>query len=149
MLAFKNLKDILKVSVNWEKKLKDLYDVAEFGLSNQKSKEIIIELNKRHVNKLEIMQNLDVEKYGLNEWVRYASTYREDEIIPKHEIKRDSKPEEIFSVLVECMSKIKEVYSSIATILITEKQKELFSSLVQFKENQIKEIINLRNNSTE
>ncbi len=149
MLAFKNLKDILKVSVNWEKKLKDLYDVAEFGLSNQKSKEVIIELNKRHINNLEIMQNLDVEKYGLNEWVRYASSYREDEIIPKREIKRDSTPEEIFSMLIECMTKIKDVYSSIATILITEKQKELFSSLVQFKENQIKEIINLKNNSPE
>jgi rubrerythrin len=149
MFAFKNLKDILKVSVDWEKKLKDLYDVAEFGLSNQKSKEVIIELNKRHVNKLEIMQNLDVEKYGLNEWVRYASDYKEDEIIPKHEIRRESTPEEIFSILIECESRIKGFYSSIAEILITEKQKELFNSLAQFKENQIEEILNLRNNSTE
>ncbi len=32
MIAFKNLKEILSITQQWETSLKDFYDVAEFAL---------------------------------------------------------------------------------------------------------------------
>jgi len=146
MIAFKSIKDILEMGVSWERKIKDLYDVAEFGLENEKSKQVITKLKESHINKLQILENLDVEKYGLNEWVRFVSAKRDEDIIPTRDIRRDSTPDEIFLVLLECERKIKDFYSSVNSILVTTKQKELFDSLVKFKEIKIGEITNLKKN---
>ena len=148
MIAFKNLKDILKVSINWEKELNDLYDVAELGLANPRSREVIAELKARHEEKLQVLMNLDVEKYGLNEWIRFASSFKDDEVIPKGRINRNSSPGEIFSFLKEGMEKMKNFYSSLESVLATRKQQELFSSLVMFKALQMEEIGNLQANVT-
>ena len=144
MIAFKTIKDILKVSIDWEKKLKDLYDVAEFGLADARSKKVIADLNQRHMEKLNVLQNLDVEKYGLNEWVRYAPAYKEEDIIPKQTIHRNSSPEEIVSILIDCITRIKNFYNSLHSMLITQKQQELFASLIQFKDIQLEEITNIK-----
>ncbi|HEB11672.1 MAG TPA: hypothetical protein ENI06_10720 [Spirochaetales bacterium] len=143
MIAYKELQDVLKITVGWEKKLNDLYDVAEIGLRNKESRKIIAFLKEKQIRNLEILKNININDYGRTEWVRYASDYREEDLIPSRNITKDSPPEEIFSHIVEYEEKLKEFYSSIVSLLVTEEQKELFSSLVTFKESQISEIKNL------
>ena len=42
MVTYKNLQDILQLSVAWERKLNDLYDVAQLGLKNEKSRKLVV-----------------------------------------------------------------------------------------------------------
>jgi hypothetical protein len=143
MIAFKSLSEILNTMLGWENKLKDFYDVAEFALQNEKSKQTVQTLRERHVNKLEILRGVDPGTHGKTEWVRYAPSYKENELIPVGKIRRDSEPEEIFEHLLDFERKLKNIYSSIANNLISRNQKELFESLVLFKEEQIEEIRHL------
>jgi len=137
MLSFKNLFEVYEKSVEWEQNLYDLYEVAEIGVQNEESKSVISMLLKKQKVKLDILKGIDPDAFGLNKWVRYVSDYKEDEIIPKKEIKRDSTPKEILELIFEYEGKMKKFYSSIMNILNTEEQKEFFKSLVTFKENQM------------
>ncbi|MEW5817851.1 MAG: hypothetical protein AB1798_20965 [Spirochaetota bacterium] len=143
MIAFKELQDIVKRTTGWERKLLDLYDVAEFGIKNKDSKAVIKFLKERQEDNLEILENIDVKKYGKTEWVRFASDYKDEELIPKRNIKKDSTPVEIFNCILEYENKLKDFYHSIFERLSTEAQKELFDSLVKFKDEQISRIKNL------
>lgn len=144
MIAFKSLSEILKTTVRWEDKLKDFYDVAEYALKNEKSKITVQMLRDKHVDKLEILKRVDPLRYGKTEWVRYAPSYRDADLIPVGKIRRDAEPGEIFEHLVDFENKLKNIYSSIADNLVSREQKELFESLVLFKEEQIEEIRHLR-----
>ena len=137
MISFKDLKDILSITIKWEGKLKDFYDVAEFALSNDESKKVVSGLRNNLLKNLDVLQNIDLKSYGKTEWVRYASSYKDDELIPIRKVTRDSTPEEIFSQILEYQTKLKEFYSMIVSKLISIKQRELFESLVAFKDEQI------------
>jgi len=143
MIAFKSLSEILKTMLGWENKLKDFYDVAEYALQNEKSKKAVQILRERHENKLEILRGVDPASHGKTEWVRYAPSYNEKDLIPVGKIRRDAEPEEIFEHLLDYEDKLKNIYASIANNLISRSQKELFESLVLFKEEQIEEIRHL------
>jgi hypothetical protein len=140
LIAFKNLKEILDITVRWEKSLKDFYDVAEFALRNKKSKEVIDLLRSNLVVRLEILQNINLDDYGKTGWVRYAPDYKDESLIPIKTISRDANPQEIFTRILEYVKKLKSFYQTISSKLVAAKQKELFDSLVQFKEDQIYEI---------
>ena len=143
MIAFKNLSEILKTTVRLEDKLKDFYDVAEYALKNEKSKKTVQMLRERLVDKLEILRDVDPSRYGKTAWVRYAPGYREKDLIPIGKIHRNTEPGIIFDHLLDYESKLKSIYSSIANNLISRTQKELFESLVLFKEEQNEEIRHL------
>jgi hypothetical protein len=143
MIAFKSLAEILKTTVGWEDKLKDFYDVAEYALKNENSKDTVRMLREKHVDKLEILKGVDTGSDGTTEWVRYAPSYKEEDLIPVGKIHRDTEPGEIIEHLLDFENKLKNTYSSIANNLISRDQKELFESLVLFKEEQIEEIRHL------
>jgi ferritin len=140
MFAFKELSEILKKTVDWERKLKDFYDVAEYALKTRESRNTVTMLKDRLAEKLHILEGVDPAKHGNVEWVRYAPAYKEEELIPIGNITRNSAPEEICSQLLDYESKLRSVYRSIAENLINRTQKELFESLVLFKDEQIAEI---------
>lgn len=143
MIAFKSLSEILQTMIRWEDKLKDFYDVAEYALQNEESKKTVQTLRERHQNKLQILREVDPSSHGKTEWVRYAPSYRDEDLIPVGRFHRDAEPEEIFEHLLDYEGKLKSIYSSIATNLVSRSQKELFESLVLFKEEQIEEIRHL------
>ena len=143
MIAFKDLGEVIEMTVKWEDKLKDFYDVAEYALQNEKSKKTVQTLRERHVKKLEILRGVDPSSHGRTEWVRYAPSYKDADLIPVGKIRRDAEPQAIFDHLLDYESKLKSIYSSIANNLISRNQKELFESLVLFKEEQIEEIRHL------
>ncbi len=137
MLSFKNLFEVLKKSIEWEENLYGLYEVAEIGLKNEESKSVVSMLLEKQKVKIDILKGIDPDNFGLNKWMRYAPDYKDDELIPKKEIKSDSTPNEILKLIFEYEDKIKNFYSSVSDTLNTEKPKELFESLVTFKEAQI------------
>jgi NADH:ubiquinone oxidoreductase subunit C len=140
MIAFKDLKEILEITIRWENKLKDFYDVAEFAMKSEESKKVIRLLRERLVEKLGILSGVDLAGFGKTEWVRYAPAYREEELIPVGEMHRNATPQEIFTHLLDYEDKLKKTYAGIAANLISRSQKELFESLVQFKEEQSEEV---------
>jgi hypothetical protein len=143
MLAFKDLKAILKTSVVWEKKLKDFYDVAEFAVQSRESKRVIGLLRDNLVDKLKILEDINLDRYGQTEWVQFAPDYKEEDLIPIHKISRESTPKEIITEILESEKRLKSFYATIHGNLITRNQKDLFDSIVTFKDNQISEIENL------
>lgn len=144
MIAFKDLADIHKITLQWESKLKDFYDVAEFALKSHESKRLVAVLRDRLVEKLEVLRNVDLKSFGRTEWVRYAAGYRDEELIPVGKIHREAAPAAIFAHLLDYEEKLRGTYASIASNLVSRTQKELFESLARFKAEQIEEIRRLR-----
>jgi hypothetical protein len=143
MIAFKDLGEVLKITLTWENKLKDFYDVAEYALKSGESKRTVRMLREKLIEKLEILKGIEVERFGKTEWVRYAPSYQDDELIPVGKIRREAVPADIFEHLLDYEEKLKNIYSRIADNLISRTQKELFESLARFKEEQIEEIRHL------
>ncbi|RKX74889.1 MAG: hypothetical protein DRP87_15855 [Spirochaetes bacterium] len=146
MISYKELKELLQKAIRWEEKLKDLYDVAELGLKEPKSKEVVKILGNKLKEKLEVSENVDVEKHGRTEWVRFAPDYRDEDLIPKKAITKHTTPEEIFRQLLDFETKLKSYYSAILKNLRTDRQRDLFESLVRFKEEQVAEIKRFKGN---
>jgi len=130
----------MDLTIKWEKKLKDFYDVAEFALRNDESKRVVALLRENLVTRLEIIKNINLNDYGKNEWVQYAPDYKDDELIPIKTITRDADPKDIFTQILEYEKKLQSFYEAIAKKLVVAKQKELFESLALFKDEQIFEI---------
>ena len=142
MIAFKDLKDILDITISWESKLKDFYDVAELALKSDESKRVVAVLRNKVREKLEILRNMDLNKLGSLECVRYASGLKREDLIPKGAIGRNSSADEIFRHILNYEQKLKMFYSEVSTKLVSRNQKELFESLAVFKDEQISEINN-------
>lgn len=140
MIAFKNVDEILAMSLTWEQKLKDFYDVAEVAMGRTESRKIIILLRDKLVEKLAVLRSVDPARYGTSEWVRYAADFSEKDLISAGTIRRDSSPEEVFSHIVAYQKRLQEFYSRIAENLVGRNQKELFESLATFKGEQIEEL---------
>ena len=147
MIAFQDLKAVLKTSIGWERKLKDFYDVAEYALKSQESRQIIAILRDKLAAKLEILENINLDRHGKTAWIQFAPDYKDEDLIPIQQIGRNSAPREIISQILETETRLKDFYASICSDLISRSQKEVFDSLVKFKENQISEIDNLLNSS--
>jgi hypothetical protein len=142
MIAYKELQDVLRITVDWEKKLNDLYDVAEFGVKKSESKEAIYFLKEKQLSNIEILSNIKVENYGPTEWVKFAFDYKENELIPAKDINKESSASEIFDYILEYEEKLRSFYDTITGKVVSERQKDLFGSLVRFKEDQINRIRN-------
>jgi hypothetical protein len=139
MIAFKDLNEILKITLEWERKLKDFYDVAEVALKSPESRSVVVLLRQKLEEKLAHLRAVDLAAFGRTEWVRYAPSYREEELIPIGRIGRHSPPQELFSHLLDYQRKLKNIYAAIAGSLVNRSQKELFESLALFKDEQIAE----------
>ena len=145
MLAYKELQDILDTTVEWEKKMLDLYEVAEIAIKQEAAKDAIKFLKSNHSSHMEILKNIDVKDYGPNEYVKFTKDYHEEDIVPQREIHRDSTADELCEYMLEYENKMRDFYQLIRDHLTTEQQRELFDSLVTFKENQIENILNCKN----
>ncbi len=142
MIAYKNLQEVLDRTVQWERKLNDLYDVARIGVKKEESKKLVSFLKDRQDANLEVLEGIDIKNYGPGEWLQFAGDYREEDLIPSRGIHRDSTPEQILGTILEYEEKLKSFYASIADHVTSESQKDLFDSLKRFKEEQTNRIKN-------
>ena len=142
MIAYKNLQEVLQRTVVWERKLNDLYDVAQIGVKNEESKKLVLFLKERQNANLEVLEGIDVKEYGPSEWIQFAGDYREKELIPNQEIHRNSTPDEIFNAILEYEGKLEKFYGMISEHVTSDSQRDLFESLKTFKEGQTDRIKN-------
>jgi hypothetical protein len=140
MKAYNDVNELVQRAVSWEQKLKDLYDVAELGVKDAEAKKIVAMLRDKVAEKLEVLKHVNAAKYGKPEWIQFPPRFSEKGMLPKKAVTRDSKPMDIFNQLLIFEGKLKDFYASILGQLKTENQKDLFQSLVTFKEEQIHEI---------
>ena len=142
MLAYKELQDILATTLKWEQAMLELYQVAELGVKKEDAAKTISFLMENHTAQMDVLKNIKIENYGPTEWVKFSADLHEDDIVPKKTIKRDSTSQEICSAILEYEKNLRNFYQMVTDHLNTEQQKELFQSLVVFKENQIEKIQN-------
>jgi len=137
MPGYKGLKSLLKTIVAWEKKLTDFYDVAEYALEKEISKVTVRILRDNHTSNVRILQDIRVEDFGKDEWIQYVPDYNVRDLLPIDKITRDSTPHEIIYSILEYEEKIMGLYSRIAEKTVKTEERELFDSLVVFKNAQI------------
>lgn len=140
MIAFRDLQEILQTTIRWEKRLDDLYDVASMGLRNKDSKKTVAFLKERQVSNIEVLDNIEVTDFGPTEWVRFAADEKVEDLIPIKSINKNSTPKQIVEQILSFEEKLEQFYKKITDNLVTESQKELFDSLVRFKDEQIQRI---------
>ena len=140
MVVFHDLKGLLKLIIKWEKDLKDFYDVAEIALRNERSRDVLSLLMENHQMNLKVINDIQIENFGINEWVKYAPDHKIKDLIPIRKITRESTPIEIVTHILDYENKIKGFYLSISEKIVSRNEKELFDSFVTFKENQILKI---------
>lgn len=142
MYVFKDLQSLLDMSVKWEKELKDLYDVAELGVKHPKSRELINFLLGKQTKILAVLTDIDVGKYGSDEFVKFAPENHTEKLIPVSELNKNSEPDQIIQLIKRYESRLKDYYRDVADNLVTEGQKELFESLVTLKNIQLEALDN-------
>ena len=140
MASYTDLKELITKATLWEKQLKDLYDVAELGLQDKESKKLASLLRDKLVQKLEVLEHIDVDKFGKTEWMKFAPDYREEDIIPRKAITKDSSPQEVLNQLLTFEQRMKDFYVKIFDALNNESHKDLLNSLVTFKDEQVNEL---------
>ena len=142
MQTFRDLDQLFKTTVKWEQEIKDLYDIATYGVKNEQSKELVSFLKQNQQKHLEVLKNLKLKDYGPIEWVQFAEDSHAEAEIPVHTIGKDTPPLEIFRNVLRYEEKLKDYYMKVAKALVSESQTDLFESLSQFKENQVEMISN-------
>jgi dsDNA-binding SOS-regulon protein len=145
MKTFRDLDQIFKMTVKWEQEIKDLYDIAAYGVKNEQSKELVIFLKKNQNAHMEILNNLKLKDYGSIEYVQFSFGLHVADEIPVHTITKETPPLEIFENVLKYEEKLNDFYAKVALELVSESQTELFESLAQFKENQVEYIRNYIN----
>ncbi len=140
MIAFADLKELLTATIRWEKRLKDFYDVAEYALQSRESRRAVAQLREGLLERLSVLEGIDVARFGRAEWVRFAPDYGDEEMVPVHALSRESTPQQLVGVILSCSRRLRDFYAGVAAHLISRDQKDLFQSLATFKDNQISQI---------
>lgn len=140
MLIYHDLKELLEILITWEHKLTVFYDAAETEMQDMSCGDILEILKKNHEKNLLIMCDIHIEDYGKDEWIQWAPDYD-----LKHLLQLDLQANscaigDIIDCIMEFEEKMKAFYGSIAEKITTREEKELFESLVTFKDKQIYEI---------
>ena len=144
MIAFKDLKEVLRITLEWEANLKDFYDVAEFALKSEAAKNAVRLLRDRLQEKLTVLKGVKTEDYGKTEWIRFTLDYKMQDLIPRGTIDRSASAADIFAHLIDYEDKLASIYGRIAETLVSRGHKELFESLARFKNEQTAEVRRLQ-----
>jgi len=140
MLAYRNLKDIVDKVIVWETERRGLYQVAAVALRNPESRKLVELLEADLAERLRILCELDLRKFGGLEWMKIAALPSDDEMVPRKSISRDSSPEDIVRVIIDAGERLMRFYEQTERSLVSRSQKELFKSLALFTSEQIRSI---------
>ena len=140
MQNYHDLKELLEILITWEQKLTDFYNAAETEMKDMSCSDILVILRKNHEKNLRIISDILIEDYGKEKWIQWAPDYDLKHLLQFDLQANQCAVGEIINCIMEFEEKMKAFYSSIAEKITTRKEKELFESLVTFKEMQIYEI---------
>ena len=140
MSAYMNLKNLLIKMIEWEEKFTDFYNYALGVIEEKHCKQTITILLEKQMNNLQILRNIDIDNYGSNEWIMITPDINTTELLSKEKISSKSNTEDIAKIILNLEQKIQKFYLSVSKKIIDTGQRDLFDSLVIFKEKQIYEI---------
>ena len=143
MLAYKALKEILDRTIGWERELGDLLEVAAFGLTNEKSRDVVKALVSHQSDILNVLVGIDLDAFGPAEWIQFFGDLKREELIPKRKIHKDTPPDEIVAYIMEYQEALRDFYGRVADRVTMDSQTDLFLSLVTLKNAQIERISSL------
>lgn len=135
MSSFEQLQDIYKQALGWERELKGLYEVAEYGLRNPEAKVVVRQLYEEHEAKRKVLEGVDLTRFGSAEWVKFPPALP-DGVVPKKAMTRDSSAEEVLRMILAFQLQLEHFYRAMQQIVTGRELKELFESLSVFKHNQ-------------
>ena len=140
MIAFKDASEIIRFALRLEHKLKDFYDVAEVALRSVESRRMVAVLRERLEEKLAALTAVDLRRFGRGEFMKVVPALSEDEIVPRQAIGRDASPAQIVDGMLASEERLRRFYAEIAERLVAREQKDLFNSLVAFKDAQLADL---------
>ena len=139
-MAIVRLDEILKLMIDWEKKLNDFYSRIHDQLKNERSKKMVDVLKTEQAKAVYALEKLDLKEYKNSEFTKYAPDWRNEDVIPRVDISVQATPAEILDCVLGYEEKLEDYYKSIRGLLVYAKDKEVLDLLIQFKLNQIKRI---------
>ena len=139
-MAVYSLDEILRLIIEWEKKLLRYYTLMEKYLARERSKKTIEALKRQQIKTLVVLGKINIKDYKKTEYLKNVPDSHSVEVIVPLEISKDSQPQEIFEKILNYEEKLEEYYQHIRGVLAYAKSKELFDMLIQFKLGQIKRI---------
>lgn len=134
-----DLKAILELTLSWEKRLCDFYDVAHLALNDQESRRIVLLLQEKVKANIQVLKDIDIRKYGKTEWIKQLPGYKADDLLDIQDIKRNSSAKVILQQILGFEKKLQNFYAQLADRVVSEDLKDLFQSLSRLKENQQKQ----------
>ncbi len=140
MSPYKSLKELLKKVIELEEKFSEFYDAALKTIEDEYCRQTLKILNEQHIKNLDIIKGIEIDNYGYNEWIQITPDLNIMDLPSKEKISDKTTTEEIAEVILDFEQKMKQIYSSISKEINDMGDKELFDSLVLFKDKQIYEI---------
>ena len=140
MRAFQDLNDILEEVIEQEEKFTGFFNAALEIVQDEHCRQMLTLLRENHVMNLQILREIKVKDYGNDEWLRNIPSCTIAEIDQVKEISDESSMDDISRIILHFEQKMKDFYSCLAEEIVTLNEKELFESLVRFKEKQIYDI---------
>ncbi len=140
MAVFSDLKSLMAKAVTWENRLTEFYEQAEALAEFAGCKHVIAMLKEKHEQNLNIINGVNVEDFGRDEWVRGADDIDLDDILSFRDITPDTLGCDVARHIIDFETRFRDFYRSLADEIVTAEEKELFASLAIFKEKQIFEI---------
>jgi hypothetical protein len=144
MIAFKDASELIRFALGLERKLKDFYDVAEVALRSEDSRRTVAALRERLEEKLAALSAMDLKRFGRGEFLKIVPELEEEDVVPRRGLDRDASSGQIVERILASEERLRRFYAEVAERLVAREQKDLFSSLVAFKDAQLADIRQLR-----
>ncbi len=140
MTRFQDLKELLAHVIEKEGDLTRYYDIADSIVTNHKCRAILEMLRDNHERNLQVIREIDVRDFGGDEWTRCIPDIDLKYLLPDGELTPDSSVEEISRHILDFETGMRDFYAAVSKEIISSEGRDLFESLVRFKERQIFEI---------
>jgi len=140
MTKFQNLKELLKHVIEKEGDLTRYYAIADAIVKSHKCRVILEMLRDNHERNLQVIREIDVREFGGDEWTWCVPEIELKELLPRGDLSPDSTVDEIASHILDFETGMRDFYAAVAKELISSDERDLFESMVRFKERQIFEI---------
>ena len=140
MTRYLDLKELLSHVIEKEDDLTHYYDFAGNVVTDHKCRAVLEMLRDNHEQNLKVVREINIEDFGADEWIKCAPDIALTALLPEAELTPNSTVDEISSHILDFENGLRDFYSAIKKEIISSDERDLFESLVTFKERQIFEI---------
>ncbi len=140
MTRFQNLKELLTHVIEKEGDLTRYYEIADSIVRNHRCHAVLEMLRDNHEQNLQVIREINVRDFGGDEWTWCIPDIELKSFLPESELSPDSTVDEVSEHILDFETGMRDFYSLVAKGIISSAERDLFESLVRFKERQIFEI---------